>query len=212
MPHQILDAHIHLYPSSELPQLAWCTNDPSHPLATQHSVSDYRSAAPSVSGFIFLETDRVNSASQSWTAPLAEISFLRRIVTNTPNPGEGHDGAEDAALCKAIVPWAPVDLGGERLEEYLGKAEEVAGAETWGRVKGFRYLLQDKPDGTAVGEKFVEGLRVLGRRGFVFDVGVDPHRRGKRQLDEAVEMVDRAHEGVAEGEKVVFILSEFRFL
>lgn len=207
--HPILDAHIHLYPASELATLAWCT--PENPLASQHSIAEYRAAtAGRASGFVFLETDRRNDGSASWTDPLAEIAFLRRIVTDAPREGEGH-GVGDGALCRGIVPWAPVDLGAAKVEEYLRRAEEVAGEETWARVKGFRYLLQDKKDGTAVSEEFVEGLKVLGRRGMVFDVGVDQHRRGKRQLDEAVEMVDRAHEGVEEGEKVVFILSKSFF-
>ncbi|PHH67666.1 hypothetical protein CDD83_6469 [Cordyceps sp. RAO-2017] len=55
--------------------------------------------------------------------------------------------------------------------------------------------------------EFVEGLRLLGRRGFAFEVAVDQHRRGKRQLDEVIEMVDRAHDGVPEHEKVTFILN-----
>jgi L-rhamnono-1,4-lactonase len=206
--HPIIDSHIHLYPASELQTLAWCT--PSHPLGSQKSISDYRKATgDKVSGFVFLETDRKNADSQSWTDPLAEISWLRRIVTDSPREGEGH-AAGDGKLCLGIVPWAPVNLGGGKVEEYLKQAEEVAGPETWRRVKGFRYLLQDKPDGTGLTSEFVEGLKVLGRKGFVFDLGVDQHRRGKRQLDEAVELVDRAHEGVPEEEKVVFILSEYR--
>ena len=44
--------------------------------------------------------------------------------------------------------------------------------------------------------------------GFVFDLGIDQHRRGRIQLEEAVDMIDRAHDGVPEDEKVVFILSE----
>ncbi|KAH8911966.1 amidohydrolase 2 [Coniochaeta sp. PMI_546] len=111
--HPILDSHIHLYPASELSSLAWC--DPSHPLASQKSVSDYRTATRNqVSGFIFLETDRRNAQSQSWTDPLAEIAWLRRIVTDSPREGEGH-AAGDGALCRAIVPWAPVDLGREKV-------------------------------------------------------------------------------------------------
>ncbi|KAB5572638.1 hypothetical protein GE09DRAFT_678964 [Coniochaeta sp. 2T2.1] len=208
MAPQILDSHIHLFPQSELASLAWCT--PSHPLASQHSITEYRSATSSSSshlaGFIFLETDRHNAQSTSFTAPLQEISFLRRIVTDSPLLGEGHSPG-DGKLCLGIVPWAPVNLGREAVEEYLKQAEEVAGEETWKRVKGFRYLLQDKEDGTGLTEGFIEGLRVLGERGFVFDLGVDQHRRGKRQLDEAVEIVDRAHEGVPEQEKVVFILN-----
>jgi L-rhamnono-1,4-lactonase len=209
MPRQILDAHIHLFPASELQTLSWY--NPSHPLGSQHSIDKYRtatSASPSaLAGFVFLETDRNNSDSTSWTDPLAEISWLRRIVTDSPRPGEGHS-AGDGKLCLGVVPWAPVVLGRAKVEEWLKAAEEAAGEETWRKVKGFRYLLQDKPDGTALSEDFIEGLKVLGRKGFVFDLGVDQHRRGKKQLDEAVEMVDRAHDGVEEGEKVVFILSE----
>jgi L-rhamnono-1,4-lactonase len=108
-----------------------------------------------------------------------------------------------------FVPWAPLTLGPEELGKYLEKAEAEAGKETWAKVKGFRYLLQDKENGTALGDGFIESLKVLGRKGFVFDVGVDQQRRGRVQLEEAVEMIDRAHEGVEEGEKVVFILSEF---
>lgn len=208
--HPILDAHIHLYPASELSTLSWCT--PGHALARQHSVAEYRAASGNkAAGFVFLETDRSNEDSADWSGPLAEIAFLRRIATDSPrDPAEGH-GPGDGALCRGIVPWAPVNLGAAKVEEFLARAEEVAGARAWALVKGFRYLLQDKPDGAAVAEEFVQGLKVLGRRGFVFDLGVDQHRRGKRQLDEAVKMVDRAHEGVEEGEKVVFILSELLF-
>jgi L-rhamnono-1,4-lactonase len=34
-------------------------------------------------------------------------------------------------------------------------------------------LVQDKVAGTMLGDGFVEGLRWLGRKGFVFDLGVD---------------------------------------
>ncbi|KAK4121081.1 amidohydrolase 2 [Parathielavia appendiculata] len=205
----IIDSHIHLYPSREIPSLAWCT--PSHPLASQHSVAEYLTATgptttPNLSGFIFVETDRHNASSTDWTAPLQEIAWMRRLATGTPRSGEGHSAA-DARLCLGLVPWAPVALGPEKLGAYLEAAEREAGTETWRLVKGFRYLLQDKENGTALGEGFVEGLKVLGRKGYVFDVGVDQHRRGRVQLEELIEMIDRAHEGVEEGEKVVFVLN-----
>jgi L-rhamnono-1,4-lactonase len=207
--HPIIDSHIHLYPASELDTLAWCS--PGHPLGKQRSVADYRkTSSDRTEGFIFLETDRKNNNSTSWTDPLAEISWLRRIVEDQPREGEGHSPG-DGKLCLGIVPWAPINLGREKVEEWLERAKETAGEKTWERVKGFRYLLQDKEDGAAVTEEFVEGLKVLGRRGFVFDLGVDQHRRGRKQLEEAVEMVEKAHEGVTEGEKVVFVLSEFPF-
>lgn len=217
----IIDSHIHLYPASETPSLAWLT--PTHPLAGQHSVAEFHAATststntdtntntnPStqVAGFVFVETDRRNDAGQDWTAPLQEVAWMRRVATGAGvRAGEGHAPA-DAPLCLGLVPWAPLASGPEALGRYLEEAEAAAGPEAWARVKGFRYLLQDKENGTALGEGFVQGLKVLGRKGFVFDVGVDQHRRGRVQLEEVVEVIDRAHEGVEEGEKVVFILSE----
>ncbi|KAH6631109.1 hypothetical protein B0J18DRAFT_423160 [Chaetomium sp. MPI-SDFR-AT-0129] len=214
-PHPIIDSHIHLFPTSELSSLSWYT--PDHPLGSQHSLEEYRAAiaptpdsktpAPSVSGFIFVETDRnTNPSTKDFAGPLQEIAWLRRIVTGQPKPGEGHT-ADDARLCLGIVPFAPLPLGAEALKAYLAQAEEVAGPETWAKVKGFRYLLQDKENGTALGDGFVEGLKVLGEKGFVFEVGIDQHRRGRVQLEEVVEMIDRAHDGVAEDEKVVFVLN-----
>ncbi|KAK4038010.1 hypothetical protein C8A01DRAFT_17841 [Parachaetomium inaequale] len=207
-PHPIIDSHIHLFPASELPSLSW---DPTHPLYSQYSLTEFHAATesqqPNLAGFLFVETDRRNDAARDWTAPLQEIAWMRRLATGTPSsPDQGHTAA-DAKLCLGFVPWAPLTLGPEELGKYLARAEEEAGAETWAKVKGFRYLLQDKENGTALGEGFIESLKVLGRKGFVFDVGVDQHRRGRVQLEEAVEMIDRAHEGVEEGEKVVFILN-----
>lgn len=144
--------------------------------------------------------------SRDWTHPLEELSFVRRIVTGSPKPEDGH-AATDAKHLLAAIPWAPVNLGPKKLEEYLAKAEETAGPETWAKVKGFRYLIQDKPNGIALEDDFIAGLQVLGKRGFVFDLGIDQHRRGRIQLDQAVEMIDRAHEGVEEDQKVVFIIS-----
>ncbi|KAL2132460.1 hypothetical protein VTI74DRAFT_3766 [Chaetomium olivicolor] len=209
MPPQVptIDTHIHLFPSSEISSLAWCA--PDHPLARQHSISDFLTATSSpsnLSGFIFVETDRHNASSTDWSSPLQEIAWMRRLATGQPRPGEGHSPG-DARLCLAFVPWAPVNLGPEKLGKYLAQVEEVAGPELWGKIKGWRYLLQDKPNGTALREEFVEGLKMLGRKGYVFDVGVDQHRRGRVQLEEVVEMIDRAHEGVEEGEKVVFVLN-----
>lgn len=212
-PPLIIDSHIHLYPSTELASLAWC--HPTHPLHAQRSVAEFHAATgspPNLTGFLFVETDRQpTAAAADFAGPLQEIAFMRRLATGDPRPGEGHTPA-DAKLCLGFVPWAPMTLGAAGLEGYLERAEREAGEETWSRVKGWRYLLQDKENGTGLGEGFIEGLKVLGRRGFVFDVGVDQHRRGRVQLEEVVEMIDRAHEGVEEEEKVVFILSEWGFV
>ncbi|KAH6845048.1 hypothetical protein B0I37DRAFT_174762 [Chaetomium sp. MPI-CAGE-AT-0009] len=208
----IIDSHIHLFPASEAASLAWWT--PTHALAAQQSVAEFRAAtatataggAANLRGFVFVEADRRNDESRDWAGPLQEVALMRRVATGAPRAGEGH-APEDAPLCLGLVPWAPLVLGPEELGRYLERAEEEAGPEAWAKVKGFRYLLQDKENGTALGEGFIEGLKVLGRKGFVFDVGVDQHRRGRVQLEEVVELIDRAHEGVEEEEKVVFVLN-----
>jgi len=204
----IVDSHIHLCPEDELPTLAWWT--PDKPQVGQVSVAEYRAATGSpaqLRGFVFIEMDRKNGEARDWTQPLAEVAWLRRVAEGKPKPGQGHTPA-DAALCLGIVPWAPMPSGPEALAKYLDAVKAEAGPVAWPKIKGFRYLVQDKPAGTMLGDGFIESLKLLGRRGFVFDLGVDQHRRGRAQLEEAVEMIDRAHEGVPEEEKVVFIISE----
>jgi L-rhamnono-1,4-lactonase len=198
-----------LYPKSEVTSLAWYT--PENDLAgKQQSVDEFRAATgspPNLAGFVLVEADRKNDDSKDWTAPLQEIAWMRRIATGQPKEGEGHS-AEDARLCLALIPWAPMPLGPEQLSKYFDAAKQEAGP-AWDKVKGFRYLLQDKPNGTCLSDAFIDSLKLLGRKGYVFEIGVDQHRRGRHQLEEAVEMIDRAHEGVEEDHKVVFILSKF---
>jgi len=208
-PMPLIDSHIHLWPESELETLAWYTTD--SPLGGRRSVEEFRSTTGSdinLKGFVFIEADRKNDESKDWNAPLQEVDWVRRIAAGQPKEGEGHS-ADDAKLCLAIIPWAPVVLGVDQLEKYITAVENAAGP-AWNKVKGFRYLLQDKPNGTALGDDFIAGLKLLGRKGLVFDVGVDQHRRGRLQLEELVEMIDRAHDGVEEDEKVVLILSTNR--
>ncbi|KAI0412656.1 hypothetical protein EKO27_g6666 [Xylaria grammica] len=207
----IIDAHIHLWPKSEIPTIAWCS--PENPLAKQQSVQEYKAASASSppKGFIFIEADRKNDLEagvkdgSGWEGPLMEVSWLKRIVTGQPKPDEGHS-QEDASLCAAFIPWAPLPSGAQAMEKYIELAEKEAG-ESWPKVRGFRYLLQDKPNGTMLQDDFIESLKLLGRKGLVFELGVDQHRRGRGQLEEVVEMIDRAHEGVPEEEKVVFIVN-----
>ncbi|KAF4580361.1 amidohydrolase family protein [Ophiocordyceps camponoti-floridani] len=199
----IIDSHIHLWPESSVPSLAWCT--PTSPLAHQHSTSEYLSSASTSSllGFIAVEADRAFDA--DFTAALEEVSFLSRVALGNPLPDQGHR-PQDAALCLAIIPWAPMAQGAKVLESYLGDVRRLAG-DAWPKVRGFRYLLQDKPQGVMVEEPFIDALKLLGRKGFVFEVAVDQHRRGKKQLEDVVAMIERAHEGVSEDEKVTFILN-----
>jgi L-rhamnono-1,4-lactonase len=210
--YPIIDSHIHLYPKAELSTLAWCA--PSNPLHSQHSLEEYDAATGSPSfleGFIFLETDRKHDLKsgiedgQGWEMPLMEVDWLKRIALGTPRDGEGHT-EEHRKMCLAIIPWAPLPSGAEIMERYVKEVEKHAGA-SFGKIKGFRYLVQDKAKGTMLQHGFIEGLKWLGKKGYVFDLGVDQHSRGKWQLEEAVEMIEKAHEGVEEAAKVTFIIS-----
>lgn len=219
----IIDSHIHLWPGAEHDTLAW--NTPENPFhKQQRSIAEYKvagSSSPSLLGYIFIETDRKNNhpdgeatpedEKKSWEAPLQEIRWMRRLALGEPEGEEGHEAA-DKKLCLGLVPWAPMVRGPEVLERYLAQAEEAAGEETWKKVKGFRYLVQDKPHGTMLTDEFIGSLKLLGRKGYTFDVGVDHHRRGKKQLEELVEMVGKAHEGIPEDEQVVLILSKSQAL
>lgn len=194
--------------------MAWC--EPSNPLRKQQSLDEYEDATgapPSLEGFIFLETDRKHDLSRGakdgsgWEMPLVEVDWLKRIALGTPKPGEGHR-AEQAKLCLAIIPWAPLPSGAEVLERYVQEVAKHAEG-SFAKIKGFRYLVHDKPKATMLQKDFIDGLKWLGRKGFVFDLGVDLHSGGKWQLEEAVEMVEKAHEDVEEGDKVTIIISKF---
>jgi len=212
--YPIIDSHIHLYPASEVESLAWCK--PSNPLHGQHSLEEYAAATgspPSLEGFIFLETDRKHDLElgardgSGWEFPLMEVDWLKRIALGTPKEGEGHT-SDQKKLCLAIIPWAPVPSGADTLERYVAEVEKHAEG-SFGKIRGFRYLVQDKPKGTMLQDGFIDGLKWLGKKGYVFDVGVNQHSGGKWQLEEAVEMIEKAHKGVDEEEKVTFIISEF---
>ncbi len=85
---------------------------------------------------------------------------------------------------------------------------ESESAEVWSKVRGVRYLVQDKPAGVMLQPAFIEGLKWLGLHGLTFDLGVDARQGGIWQLEEAVEMMRRAYEGVQEKDKVTIVISK----
>ena len=210
MAHEdIIDSHIHLYPQSEVATLAWCKDE--HPLNGQYSIEQYLSArrdSSKIGGFIFIETDRTNhlDSDKGWEYPLAEVDWISRVAAGTPKPGEGHT-AEHAQLCLAIIPWAPIPLGSEHLCKYVEQVKARAGSS--GKlIKGFRYLVQDKREGTMTQPGFIDSLRWLGEHGYTFDLGVDQRSGGDWQLSEAVDMIREAHDGVEEEKKVTIVISK----
>ncbi|EFR01830.1 amidohydrolase [Nannizzia gypsea CBS 118893] len=198
----IIDSHVHLWTSSQLDTLAW--HSPSNPLGSQHSVQEYRDAAISplpvgyhFKGFVYIETDRISSlAPHGWTHVLEEVSFISHIACGIPLEGDRHVPT-DKVPCLAIIPWAPVPLGPDGLEMYMAKVQEKVnnnGKDAWGKVKGVRYLLQDKPRGIMLEDGFIQGLRWLGQRGLTFDLGVDARSGGLHQLEETVELSERLYQ------------------
>lgn len=210
----IVDAHIHLYPGSEAPSLAWYTAG--HPLQGQHSVEDYLEATKDLNkvstqklrSFIFIECDRTHELGTEvgWEEPLREADWIKRVADGRPRSGEGHE-PQHAHLCLGAVLWAPLPSGPDAMQRYANKVKDRTGT-TWPLVKGFRYLVQDKPPGTMLSSGFIESLRWMGRSGFTFDLGVDARSGGLWQLQEAVEMIKKAHEGLAENHRVSIMISK----
>lgn len=189
----IIDSHIHLYAASHLPTLAWTGPSAPDVLTRQNSVEQYKiaSANRTPAGFVFVETDRKSGLSEDdWEYALQEVQFLRRIKSGRPIDGEGHTN-EDKDLILGAVVWAPLGTSTELLQRYLEKSgalEDLKAAN--GLIRGFRYLLQDKPRGTALKPAFTEGLLLLEQVGArTFDLGVDYRQGGSWQLTEAILML-----------------------
>jgi L-rhamnono-1,4-lactonase len=196
-PPEIIDSHIHLYSRSHIPSLRWASSLPSdHVLRGENSTQEYRSAISNckdnVRGFVFIESDRLSSqAEDGWGHVLDEIQFLARMAKSEPEErrDEGFEGA-GRDLVLGIVPWAPVPAGAKVMERYMSLAtERCKNEEVRKKIKGVRYLVQDKPLGVMLQPAFIESLKWLGARGFSFDLGVDARNGGMWQLKEACEML-----------------------
>ena len=219
-PRLVIDSHIHLWPDSAANENghAWMTHN--MPLAKQHVLSDYCKASRQengsdldyvVEGVVYVETDRKYHRSRkddlaTWAkGPLEEINFVRSIVA-------GRYGERDGKMLLCIVLWAPMDQKPAMLREWLRLAEETAGSSTWKRVKGIRFLLQGMRDWSAftalvLSEDFIDNLKLLGEKGFSFDIGVDQHSGGVWQLEIMAKAMQSAHAGVSEDKKVIFIMN-----
>lgn len=209
----VIDSHIHLYPGSESHSIAWLTPDSS--LNGQWSVDQYRNATKatnSLQGFVVVEAGRKHDLDSGqcdgsgWSGPLQEVSWLCRVALGEPRPGEGH-GIQDSKLCLAIIPWAPIPSGPAVLERYLGRVKEVSGS-VWPKIRGFRYLLQDKPCGTSRKKDFVESLKLLARGGLLFEICVDQHRRGHSQLHDAVALLQLSTAGVTHSNLATVVIGK----
>ncbi|KAJ6151453.1 hypothetical protein N7470_007050 [Penicillium chermesinum] len=83
------------------------------------------------------------------------------------------------------------------LERYMGKVRARAKTEhVWRKIRGVRYLVQDKPAGVMLQPPFLQGVRWIGKQGYTFDLGVDARKGGLHQLHEAVEMMRQVYDGL----------------
>ncbi|KAI6810977.1 hypothetical protein KC340_g11450 [Hortaea werneckii] len=216
----IIDSHIHLWPqeTSNEQGHAWMTLG--MPLAKPHLLKDYQRASKitdgqeanvEVRGVVYIETDvRYDSPGSgdlaTWAkGPLDEILFLRSIV-------EGKYGEQDSKMLLGLVPWAPIDQPTSVFDEYLTLAKDMAGPVAWPRIKGFRYLLQAMTDPTTFekvvfGDNFIANLKLLGKRGLSFDIGVDQRSGGTWQLQAVAKAMEMAHDSVPENERVTFVIN-----
>ncbi|OKL61411.1 hypothetical protein UA08_03896 [Talaromyces atroroseus] len=180
-------------------------------------------------GFIYLEVDRKSSVDEQndgkegscWTHVLDEVSFLARIARGLPLKCEGHVESHKQMLL-GFVPWAPVPGGPVVLERYLALVKEriimtlsepsflknIDDDDVWKKLRGVRYLVQDKPAGTMLQPGFVEGLKWLGRQQLAFDLGVDARQGGLWHLREAVELMRRVYHGVDEEDRIRIVINE----
>lgn len=190
----IIDSHIHLFAESHLSRLSWAGDLPAdHVLKRAHTVEVYKrasSAARNLAGFVFVETDRLSGLSDDqWEDALAEAAFLARVATGQPEPNEGHE-AGDSKLVLGVVPWAPIPAGRQALERYVNKIWALYPGSFRKKVKGFRYLLQDKAPKVMLQDDFIDGLVWLGETNLSFDLGIDARQAGLFQLEEACQMME----------------------
>lgn len=221
----MIDSHIHLWPESAANSAGHGWMNDGDMLAKQHIVSDYLHAAkqdskhehpPRVRGVVYIETDRrldeaTDRKLHDWARqPIEEIRFLRSVVENKY-------GAKDSQLLLGLIPWAPLNQGVSVFEDWLEHAKQIAGPETWARVKGFRFLLQGITDrkefeGLVFSRDFISILKSFrgNGRNYSFDVGIDQHFGGVWQLEAFAKVIEQVQSEADENDKVVFVLSESR--
>jgi hypothetical protein len=215
MSRQLIDSHVHLFEVEHIDSLSWMTQ--TSPLLGQHSVAEYVSSTlhqPSprqLAGFIFIEVDRIKnppSKLEGWKHSLQEYSFVASIAL-----GMIPKYATYSSLVLGIVPWAPLPYGSSVMQQYERQlcalhSESINGVQKPYKVKGCWYLLQNEARRTMLGARFLESLRWMGMKGYVFECTVDCRRNQLWQLDEVIEMMERVNRKVAAENLVQVVVSK----
>jgi L-rhamnono-1,4-lactonase len=222
----LLDTHVHLWPGTATSphHHAWMTQG--FPLAKRHGMIEFAHAtahaAIQPSGLIYVETDRYLPSLEPaitdeddldaqkeklirWAKePLAELSFLRRLIYRQPLEGDGFTSA-DSPRVLGLVLWAPFHLPNHLWRLYQHAAVDALSSEIFDeKVVGFRYLLQGKSldhvKKIIESVHFLENMQLVGTR--TFDIGVDCHRDGVEALEAVTGIAERY-------ERTTFILSAY---
>ena len=101
-----------------------------------------------------------------WEWPLEEFEFVYGLSKTHPH----------GKYVLGIVPWAPMNVGASAVGgfyELLG-VEGEGGVERKRMLKGFRYLVQDKPSGTIGEVKFRESVVWVWEMGWWLKLGSIP--------------------------------------
>jgi L-fuconolactonase len=107
--------------------------------------------------------------------------------------------ADEHEFIAGVVGW--VDLRAKDLDERLDRLKRSP------KLKGFRHIVQGEPAGFLLQKDFIEGVRLLQRYGFTYDLLVYHHQLGEalqfvNQLPEVKIVVDHiAKPSIRTGEK-----------
>jgi L-rhamnono-1,4-lactonase len=157
-----------------------------------HAINRNDNSDYMVTRFVNVETDRrtfnVSDTKTRTSEHLKELSFLRELI-------ETSSGYKNQPCIDGVVPWASIDSGLGSFKAYIEAAQEEAGDLTWSKVRGFRYLLQ----GIRSKEHFhqldesaetVDIFKIMGKKIWCFDVGVDQRQGGIWQLQLMVDFIE----------------------
>eukprot|EP01117_Protostelium_nocturnum_P016608 TRINITY_DN6613_c0_g1_i1.p1 TRINITY_DN6613_c0_g1~~TRINITY_DN6613_c0_g1_i1.p1 ORF type:complete len:353 (+),score=108.51 TRINITY_DN6613_c0_g1_i1:113-1171(+) len=196
----IVDTHIHLWPQSHIANgINWMSESKPCSLYKQLCVNEYVDCLPSqhnVSSFIFVEADRRynEEVDQDWSEHCREFEYACQVAEGGKNntQGEGFNG-ENGKMIVGYVAWAPINKGSSVCDQYLQKLLQVKNSDP-SLLKGFRYLIQDKPDGSFLSEKFIEGVQWCGKNNFHFEICLDYQNRGELHIQEAAQLVKKVNQ------------------
>lgn len=183
----IVDSHIHLFAENGSYSLRWM--EPGHKLQSDHTEKEYLENDEHLSpdfrleGYVVIEADaetRDRAGPEGWKPSIEECKFFFEHESNRP----------DSRMLGAM-PWAPMVDGKEAVNEYHTQLMNSMGPKSAKLIKGYRYLVQDKPDGQLLLPHFIESFQWLADNDLAFDMGIDAHLRGFKQFEELEQLLKK---------------------